>query len=673
MNEDFRKPLLKRLLVPLTDFAADLKSIRREEVRHLGNYVLVALGVLAVCYLVCLVYARTSAWGTAGQPLRTELVRASGKATNLIAVVHHYKGSAQKMADVRAALTDARPNSDILITEFPASTFSNGDCFQLSEQLCQALNGLWSSNSYGGVELVGYSMGALLARKAYVYGWGRVEDLNPNRDAPTTNRPPQAWVTNTTRFVLLAGMNRGWTTRTRPNGMGLGTWLLFKVGKVIGVTTGTGRLILQCEAGEPFVSNLRMQWLDVYRTTQPHFPLMIQLLGDNDNLVTREDERDVSVAKDFVWVQLSGTEHGNAAEFHGRRSIWMKEKAERLSAFYAAQRREKFVQALGGVTEIERLRRASPQVPSAEDPNVVAGVVVLHGIRDLGNEWTSQFEEALQARFAISHPPSQKLCIYRPTYGYFDMISFLRWPERQAKVRWFMDELTELQAKYPNMTNLHFIGHSHGTYVLGSALRKYKALKLDRAVFAGSVVPQYYDWASPALTNRIRAVRNYVASSDKVVAWLPRLFELFHGDLGSAGFNGFQRPPTFAAASWTNFMKQTKYIIGAHSAAIQRGDTNMIGSIADFVIHGDNTKPARTTDIQPWWIQAGSHPLGCLTVWVGLVAILTLIGIYVTWWLRRLMPYAFRAGFLFRNRPFAARLLGWGIYLVGIWHLLKLA
>src|SRR5262249_13053254 len=188
-------------------------------------------------------------------------------------------GSSNTMSDVRDAIKAVRPNSDILMVQYPASIFSNGDCPQIAESLCQKIHRAWSTGRYRGVEFVGYSMGALLARKAYVYGWGRVEDLSKVEDSPAEHRPPQPWVTNTTRFVLLAGMNRGWTSRTRPNGMGFSRWLQLRVGKAIGALTGTGRLIRQCEAGEPFVANLRMQWLDVYRAGQTRLPLVVQLLG----------------------------------------------------------------------------------------------------------------------------------------------------------------------------------------------------------------------------------------------------------------------------------------------------------------------------------------------------------------------------------------------------------
>jgi len=57
----------------------------------------------------------------------------------------------------------------------------------------------------------------------------------------------------------------------------------------------------------------------------------------------------------------------------------------------------------------QRLIRASPAMPEAEDTNVVEAVLLLHGIRDLG-EWTSEFEDALQERFMKHHTLSPRSC-----------------------------------------------------------------------------------------------------------------------------------------------------------------------------------------------------------------------------------------------------------------------
>ncbi|HZQ45704.1 MAG TPA: hypothetical protein VFC07_01725, partial [Verrucomicrobiae bacterium] len=248
----------------------------------------------------------------------SNLIRGTGESKSLFVVVHAYRGSIEKMADVRKAIQKVRPDADVLMVQYPAWTFSNADCFKIAEHLCQEVNGYYTTNKYTNICFVGYSMGALLARKAYVYGWGRTEDLSSDPDAPPTIRPALEWATNGTvkRFVLLAGMNRGWTTRTRPRGMTVLHQFEYTAGKFIGWATGTGHLIRDCEMGSPFVANLRMQWLElIHPLPKAQRPEVIQLLGDTDDVVSSEDNRDVNVSKDFVWVQLSATKHVNATDF----------------------------------------------------------------------------------------------------------------------------------------------------------------------------------------------------------------------------------------------------------------------------------------------------------------------------------------------------------------------
>jgi len=327
------------------------------------------VAAVAALYLATTATLRYYANRDLAPVLSSDPIRPKPDATNLIVVVHAYKQGVANMADVSKAIDEARPDADILLVKYPASLFSNADCNEIAERLCQTIHEVWKTGKYNGVELVGYSMGALLARKAYVYGMGRTEDLDSDPNAPYFVRDSLDWAKNTNRLVLLAGMNRGWTTRSRPDGMGRLRMWQFKLGKAVGVLTGTAKLIRQCEAGQPFVANLRMQWLEAQKTRSP---VVVQLLGDEDDIVTREDERDIAVSKGFVWVQLSGTGHENAADFRGN-------KGEPLSIYYAKQRERKFKQALGNEEALELLRRASPRLPSEEDKDVVTGVVVLHG------------------------------------------------------------------------------------------------------------------------------------------------------------------------------------------------------------------------------------------------------------------------------------------------------
>src|SRR5262249_22526736 len=127
---------------------------------------------------------------------------------------------------------------------------------------------------------------------------------------------------------------------------------------------------------------------------------------------------------------------------------------------------------------------------------------------------------------------------------------FLLLPDRQAKVRWFMDVYTDTLAQYPS-AEFDFIGHSNGTYILASALQRYRTLRVHDVYFAGSVVPQQYPWGDLIRSNRVHRVRNVVATSDWVVAIFPRFYEQIaewfglstisgYFDVGAAGFRGFR-------------------------------------------------------------------------------------------------------------------------------------
>jgi predicted esterase len=365
-------------------------------------------------------------------------------------------------------LDEVRPDADVLAIRYPSHSVSNADPFLISEQICQKIHELYSRKKYSRIILVGYSKGALLIRKAFVYGHGRVEDVEL---VGGESRPAMPWVSAVERVVLLAGMNRGWTLRHRPNQMPRRRFWILKLAKQLGRLSGTGRLMRQCESGEPFVANLRIQWLDLMRGHAKEWrPTVIQLLGDKDDTVSSEDQRDVTVAKEFIWVHVNNTGHPDIVDF-----------ADPISG---EERRSKIKKALGDTVEIESLRRLSTRPPDNEDPLVSEAVVVLHGIRDMG-PWTSQFESPLQQAYRSKNPgKTSKIIINWPSYGYFGMGPFLLWADRQANVRWFMDEFTEIKAKFPNLEKVHFIGHSNGTYVLGSALQNYRTLKVGNIVFA---------------------------------------------------------------------------------------------------------------------------------------------------------------------------------------------
>ena len=248
---------------------------------------------------------------------------------------------------------------------------------------------------------------------------------------------------------------------------------------------------------------------------------------------------------------------------------------------------------------------------------------MLHGIRDLGR-WASDFERRIAERYPMQR---SKLRVVSPRYGYFGMGPFLFEEVRDRYARWFMDQYTETLAAYPNVRpeNVHFFGHSNGTYLLASALKSYESMYINRVVFAGSVVPKAYNWVW--LGRRVQQVRNYVASDDLVVALFPRLFELpvfalLGNEIGSAGFNGFEQE---GAGPDRPTVQNVKYVKGGHGAFESRVD-----EIVDFLLQPGEPSAAkideRATFGPGWW---GSSAFSVLLIWLLLAAALMFVAVRV--------------------------------------------
>jgi pimeloyl-ACP methyl ester carboxylesterase len=299
---------------------------------------------------------------------------------------------------------------------------------------------------------------------------------------------------------------------------------------------------------------------------------VVQLLGDIDDIVSRADNEDLrtTASRRFAMLMVRGSGHGDIIDFGAAAKT---DEARQLGAY----RRAKFLTAT--TAPFAEVQRFNEQLPPATDERVEEAVFVLHGIRDLGR-WSADFEAAIQARFPERRG---RLAVVSPRYGYFGMGPFLFEDVRDRYVRWFMDEYTEALARWPNLQpeGIRFFGHSNGTYVVAKALETYPSMRIERVVFAGSVVPRRYDWA--ALGDRVGRVRNYVGTADWVVALFPRLFELWPlrllgNDLGSAGFNGFVDESR---------VDNVRFVAGQHSAFASRVD-----EIVDFLLAPGEPKPA---------------------------------------------------------------------------------
>lgn len=516
-----------------------------------------------------------------------------GRSNRLVVLLHAWMSSSAKLADVKAAITEALPDADLLLPEYPGTLFSMADSVEITEAIIESIADAVKNRSskegiYEDIVLIGHSLGALLVRKAYVFAKGQNQDHSGY--LPPVSQP---WGDLVSRIILLAGTNRGWELRRKAKALSWLKWCGFVAGATLWRWFRLSRLINSAREGAPFVANLRIQWINLLRdaSASRSFPLTVQLLGKIDDIVDEQDNVDVQCGANFVYKSVPETGHVNAIDFSGE---------------IGKRRKEIFLNAL--LTRKEDLR-SDTTVVFKEDPNVDHVVFIMHGIRDYGH-WTSNLGQSVLKEAARR---GQKVEVITSDYGYFPMLGFLLQPERQQNVRWFMDQYTEALARYPKAT-FSFIGHSNGTYLLASALDRYEACAFDRVVFAGSVVNRNYPWDKESKDRaRISSIQNYVATADWVVAIFPALFERLRGaraDLGSAGHTGFA-----ASAAQGN---QVCYIKGGHGAAIVPDN---FGALASFVLGDDTAAP-------PEGLKAGSQSETvvwagkfCVMVWLFLLAL----------------------------------------------------
>ncbi|WP_342736897.1 hypothetical protein [Bradyrhizobium sp. B117] len=480
--------------------------------------------------------------------------------------------------DLEKLVREAYPDADILVPTYRHSWMSNIDAFELTSQIEAAIrdaddkNKIDGSYQYEKIVLFGYSTGGLLLRKAYIWGHG----LDDDRSVPRGRHP---WVDRLDRFVSLSAPNRGWPS-DKPKHLDIFRYAIAYVLQRFARLTGTGRFIESLMQGSPFVSNMRVQWIDLFRdgngASAGRKPLIIHLVGDKDELVDRDDSIDL--------------EAGTGANV-------MIKTLERLTHAEISENLYRDDGAAPMSPTGEAIRMALITPPAAfpaywadrvgalqADDNVTQLIFIMHGIRDEGS-WPAEVKRSIESQIgdAAAH-----VKIIPPLYRRFAMLPFLLYWDRQHNVRWFMDQYTQAKAMYPKLEHVDFIGHSNGTYILASALERYPVLKVRNVFFAGSVVPVHYDRARRITDKQVTGrVWNVCADFDWVVAIFPQFFQQISDwlgikksrpgllDIGSAGFRGF-RQDVETAGILTNL----KYIAGEHGAAFEPA---MVEPIAAYV------------------------------------------------------------------------------------------
>lgn len=518
----------------------------------------------------------------------------------LVVILHGMATSPAHMADVQRAIEEAHPGAEFLIPQLPTKWRSNANPVAVTADVVQQIDARFAALGPGEgkrVVLVGYSVGAVLIRKAFVYACGEYEDA-PFEKEYTLSRDRRSWADRVERIILLAGINRGWTLA--PNiarWKHVALWLLGTLARLVGV----GNLIFSVARGAPYITQLRIQWLSMVRhwPADRDRPLTVQLLGTVDDVVAPDDNVDVVTGGDFVYFDVRDTGH-----YH----VTVHDAAH-------PERRELLIDALRKDPAV--LRSESHLQPEdllpAIDREARRVVFVVHGIRDYGF-WTSRVARYIERAGRLRGEP---VAAITSSYGYFAMLPFLLKYRRQRNVQWFMDQYTEALVRFPNADEFSFVGHSNGTYLLAEAMKSYPACRFKNVVLAGSVVRREFDWPELVAKNRVANVLNYVADNDWVVALFPRLLSRFGADVGGGGYDGF-------AQGAENIM----FVKGAHSAALREFNWD---AIAQFVLEGKlsgRSASGHAVDRRPW---ATAWPALAPVVWLILLAIIAFPLLLWTW------------------------------------------
>ncbi len=501
---------------------------------------------------------------------------ATNRSGSLVVLLHAYNSSANSLASLANLIRTELPGAEIYCPELPISLLSMANPNSIVAGLLDEVDRKVGAAAAAGVPieeivLIGHSFGALLARKMYVVACGEVAGapLEPEykRDA-ARSVPARPWAAKVSRIVLLAGMNRGWRSSHHLSPKNAVLWSIGSaVCRLIELVSRRTPVVLRLRRGCEFITHLRIQSLFMRRRAQSAAvagnATIVQLLGSRDDIVSPEDNVDLVSGGDFIYLDVPYSGHADIVDMDDTAA--------------APGRRAALLLALSGTAaELE----AASVVPSddrfaAADERVKNVVFVIHGIRDTGH-WTHKIARRIKKHATT---PLSEWATETSSYGYFPMLPFLLPGYRRQKVEWLMDQYTEALARYPR-ASFSFVGHSNGTYLLAKALELYPCCVFENVIFAGSVVRQSYDWSRfiQAEPRRINAVLNFVATSDWVVAYFPKLFQVLGlQDIGSAGHDGF------AVTPGAPNIYQVTYVKGGHSAAIQEP---LWDAIADFVVTG---------------------------------------------------------------------------------------
>ncbi|MDO9222517.1 MAG: alpha/beta hydrolase [Caulobacter sp.] len=489
----------------------------------------------------------------------------------LLVFVHGWTLSPRTYRSVRALARLLFPGADQFVPSLPTGPFSLWSADRVADRLLGDLDAVAGAGGYEEIILTGHSAGAVLTRAV----WLRAMGARPNGQIDATQAHP--WAAKVSRIVLLAAVNRGWSPTVAVSPimrfwMWLGAVWEFTLHTPLRAVFGTTGYIHDYRRGSPFITTMRLQWLAATRALGNRMPPVVQVLGTIDNLISPADNVDLVTGGDFYYIEAPRSDHTNVLDLEDpdrgppreaiiRAALTGDRSSLKAMGLTSEQVLDYFSDGLDDFDE-------DPAASNAARALVTRVVFVTHGIRDYGY-WTKKLAGRIKQR------AEPGVCrTVTSSYGFFPMGPFVSKALRLRRVEWLLDQYVKARALYPD-AKFAFMGHSNGTYLMAHALDICLAVKFDRVVLAGSVLPSRYRWSDRINSGQVSQVLNYVATADWVVALFPKFFGYIPTmGLGGAGFDGFHEDPP---------IEQVRFVKGGHSAAIREA---LWDHAAEFLIAG---------------------------------------------------------------------------------------
>ena len=278
----------------------------------------------------------------------------------LIVMIHGYIRSPENLMEINDTIIQKQlGQSDVFIPALSISrTFGTELATDIVEKIAEKIDWIWNNRQndigkYSEVILLGHSFGGILTRALFLRAWGhkiKLGQTNFKAECPEQNSSFE-WAPHINRIVLLAAMNGGWTLQSA---MKLRDRLLWSLGSFVGHVFFRGKTtIFSLRKGAPFLTELRLAWLDFFdhnKDSPEKNPVVVQLLGTIDDLGDPNDNIDLYTARDFYYLEVPNSGHGNilrlTSRFHNLRQKTIRRK-----------RRFMICLALKGAPEVLEKRR----------------------------------------------------------------------------------------------------------------------------------------------------------------------------------------------------------------------------------------------------------------------------------------------------------------------------